>query len=411
VVSAVLVALALNTVLPADDLQAWGWRVPFVLGILIAPMGFYLRTKVPETPHFKAETEVPGHPLREALTIHRRTVLTISGMVVIWTVAGYAYGTFLVSFASQVLEVPSRYALLGTLTGALCNVAVIPLAGWASDKVGRKPFLLASAAGFALVSIPLFMFMTEARSGSPSSRQRQWRAFRSFQWDGTDIPVRTAADPRPLHALSVGYSGAVMLFGGFAPFIATLLVRITGVTIAPAFYVTAAAVLSFLVIACVRAQSCKGHRPMRLTRTFLLATCLTLAAPAFARQKARADARAGPGPSHGEDRYVPSYDDMMAYWKALAAVSDRVKLVDIGPSTEGRRQIMAVVSSPENLAKLDEYRETSRALGAAEGIDAGRARIMAAGKALVWIDGGLHASEVEAQTALIARVHDLVSSG
>jgi MHS family proline/betaine transporter-like MFS transporter len=54
-------------------------------------------------------------------------------------------------------------------------------------------------------------------------------------------------------ALSVGYSGAVMLFGGFAPFIATLLVRITGVTIAPAFYVTAAAVLSFLVIACVRA--------------------------------------------------------------------------------------------------------------------------------------------------------------
>jgi MHS family proline/betaine transporter-like MFS transporter len=177
VVSAVLVALALNTVLPADDLQAWGWRVPFVLGILIAPMGFYLRTKVPETPHFKAETEVPGHPLREALTIHRRTVLTISGMVVIWTVAGYTYGTFLVSFASQVLEVPSRYALLGTLTGALCNVAVIPLAGWASDKVGRKPFLLASAAGFALVSIPLFMFMTEARSGSPSSRQRQWRAF------------------------------------------------------------------------------------------------------------------------------------------------------------------------------------------------------------------------------------------
>jgi hypothetical protein len=202
-----------------------------------------------------------------------------------------------------------------------------------------------------------------------------------------------------------------MLFGGFAPFIATLLVRITGVTIAPAFYVTAAAVLSFLVIACVRAPDPArpstdetdphlppGHLPdARGSRV-----CAS---------KARADARAGPGPSHGEDRYVPSYDDMMAYWKALAAVSDRVKLVDIGPSTEGRRQIMAVVSSPENLAKLDEYRETSRALGAAEGIDADRARIMAAtGKALVWIDGGLHASEVEAQTALIAQVHDLVSS-
>jgi hypothetical protein len=150
---------------------------------------------------------------------------------------------------------------------------------------------------------------------------------------------------------------------------------------------------------------------MRLTRTFLLATCLTLAAPAFARAKPVPTPEQVLGHHMGEDRYVPSYDDMMAYWKALAAVSDRVKLVDIGPSTEGRRQIMAVVSSPENLAKLDEYRETSRALGAAEGIDADRARIMAAtGKALVWIDGGLHASEVEAQTALIAQVHDLVSS-
>ena len=113
----------------------------------------------------------------------------------------------------------------------------------------------------------------------------------------------------------------------------------------------------------------------------------------------------------GEDRYVPSYDDMMAYWKAAAAASDRVKLIDIGPSTQGRRQVMAVVSSPENLAKLDHYREISRKLGKAEGIDAATARAMAAGgKALVWIDGGLHASEVEAQTALIAQVHDLVAS-
>lgn len=255
VVSAVLVALVLNTVLPADDLQAWGWRVPFVLGILIAPMGFYLRTKVPETPHFKAETEVPGHPLREALTIHRRTVLTISGMVVIWTVAGYTYGTFLVSFASQVLEVPSRYALLGTLTGALCNVAVIPLAGWASDKVGRKPFLLASAAGFALVSIPLFMFMTEARSGISVITATAVAGIFSGLFSGTAPTYLCELLPTRVRytALSVGYSGAVMLFGGFAPFIATLLVRITGVTIAPAFYVTAAAVLSFLVIACVRA--------------------------------------------------------------------------------------------------------------------------------------------------------------
>lgn len=149
---------------------------------------------------------------------------------------------------------------------------------------------------------------------------------------------------------------------------------------------------------------------MNTTRALLLATCLMAAVPAAA-QTAVPTPEQVLGHRMGEDRYVPSYDEMMAYWKAVAASSDRVKLVDIGPSTEGRRQVMAVVSSPQNLAKLDGYRETSRALGAAEGIDEARARVMAAtGKALVWIDAGLHASEVETQTAMIAQVHDLVAS-
>jgi hypothetical protein len=150
---------------------------------------------------------------------------------------------------------------------------------------------------------------------------------------------------------------------------------------------------------------------MNTTRALLLATCLSFAVPAAAQDKAVPTPEKVLGHRMGEDRYVPSYDDMMAYWKAVAASSDRVKLVDIGRSTEGRRQVMAVVSSPENLARLDEYRETSRALGAAEGIDEARARVLAAtGKAMVWIDAGLHASEVEAQTAMIAQVHDLIVS-
>ncbi|AXB79348.1 MFS transporter [Novosphingobium sp. P6W] len=255
VVSAVLVALTLNAVLSPEDLQAWGWRVPFVGGILIAPLGFYLRAKVPETPNFQAEAERPTHPLREALTIHRRTVLTIGGMVTIWTVAGYTYGTFLVSFASQVLEVPSRYALTGTLVGALCNVAVIPLAGFASDYVGRKPFLIASATGFLFCSIPLFTLMAEHRTGTSVIIATAVAGVFSGLFSGTAPTYLCELLPTRVRytALSVGYNGAVMLFGGFAPFIATLLIRLTGAPIAPAFYVTAAAALSLIVIACVRA--------------------------------------------------------------------------------------------------------------------------------------------------------------
>lgn len=132
-----------------------------------------------------------------------------------------------------------------------------------------------------------------------------------------------------------------------------------------------------------------------------------------------AAAQAGPvstprqilGHDMGEDRYVPSYSDLVRYWQVLAGQSDRIKLIDIGRTTEGRRQIVAVVSSPDNLARLESYRDISERLGRARGIDEAQARALAAqGKAVVWIDGGLHSSEVEAQTALIQQVYDLVSS-
>lgn len=117
------------------------------------------------------------------------------------------------------------------------------------------------------------------------------------------------------------------------------------------------------------------------------------------------------GHEMGEDRYVPSYSDLVRYWQKLAAESDRIKLLDIGATTEGRRQFMAVVSSPENLARLEHYQAISERLGRAEGLDEAAARALASsGKTVVWVDGGLHASEVEAQTALIQQVYDLVSS-
>src|SRR3546814_3160254 len=92
------------------------------------------------------------------------------------------------------------------------------------------------------------------------------------------------------------------------------------------------------------------------------------AAAAFAWLMTTSAAIAGPVPTPkevlghdmGEDRYVASYTETAIYWKRLAEVSDRIKLVDIGPTVEKRRQLMAIVSSPENLAMLDKYKDISR---------------------------------------------------
>src|ERR1700688_2366069 len=89
----------------------------------------------------------------------------------------------------------------------------------------------------------------------------------------------------------------------------------------------------------------------------------------------------------GDDYMVANYTQLVAYWKKLASESDRMKLVDIGPTSEGRRQYMAIITSPENLKKLDHYKEISAKLAHAEGVTEEQAHALAReGKAVVWID-------------------------
>src|SRR5438034_11844880 len=101
------------------------------------------------------------------------------------------------------------------------------------------------------------------------------------------------------------------------------------------------------------------------------------------------------GHNIGDDYWLATYDQFQAYWRKLAKESDRMKLVEIGKSAEGRPQFMAIISSPENMRKLDRYKEISRRLASADGLTDEQARALAKeGKTVVWIDGGLHATEV-----------------
>jgi len=150
-------------------------------------------------------------------------------------------------------------------------------------------------------------------------------------------------------------------------------------------------------------------------RAVLLA--LSLAALAFApvqTQSSRAavtSPRDAFGASIGDDYFLATYSQLESYWKTLDQESDRVSLVDIGRTEEGRTQWMAVVSAPENLARLDRYREIAARLAHAEGLTPDAARALAQeGKAVVWIDGGLHANEVLGAQQLIELVYQLASA-
>ena len=150
-------------------------------------------------------------------------------------------------------------------------------------------------------------------------------------------------------------------------------------------------------------------------RVLIAAMVLLLVTAAYTRTQSQAVSTITPpaaefGFNIGDDYALATYSQLEAYWKRLARESDRLQLVDIGRTEEGRTQWMAVISSPENLRRLDHFRDISRRLALAEGLTDAQARALAAeGKAIVWINGGLHASEVLGAQQLIETVYQLVS--
>jgi hypothetical protein len=116
------------------------------------------------------------------------------------------------------------------------------------------------------------------------------------------------------------------------------------------------------------------------------------------------------GFSIGDDYHLATYTQFDDYWHKLAAESPRMVLEDIGPTAEGRRQLMAIVTSPDNHQNLDRYRDISRRLALAEGLTDEEAQELAKqGRAVVWIDGGLHGSEVLGAHQLIEMSYQMVS--
>ena len=145
---------------------------------------------------------------------------------------------------------------------------------------------------------------------------------------------------------------------------------------------------------------------MRLIRSSLVA--LAIASPLAAQQRLMTPQEAI-GRAVGADYFLPNYTQLMTWWQTLARQSPRMKLDTIGLTAEGRPQLMAIISSPANLARLGEYRRTSEQLGRGR-IDSATARRLAqTGKSVIWIDGGLHADEVLGANQLLELVWQMVS--
>jgi len=243
------IAAVLGTLLSKAQMSDFGWRLPFLLGALIIPVGWYLWRYVEETPVFAAGPTAP-------VTTGRGIALATQagGIIVIWTVAYYAILTYMPVFTARYSKLGASAALWSNALSLLVLALTIPFFGVLADRVGRKPLLLAGAIGFALLSYPLFLVIVNSSAMLPVVLAQIGFALMTAIYSGGAPAAVTEIFPSASRLLwmSTGYSLTVAIFGGFGPYIAQWLVKNTGSPLSPVLYISGCALLSLAVIARIK---------------------------------------------------------------------------------------------------------------------------------------------------------------
>jgi MHS family proline/betaine transporter-like MFS transporter len=233
-----------NAALPPEAVLAWGWRIPFILGIGVALGGLAIRRHYVERVPQQAESE---SPLGEAFQSHWRTMAHLVALTAAISVGFYTVFVYSSTWLQQIAHVPASRALeLNTVAMGILLV-VIPNAGAASDRLGRRPVLIWGAGLLMLLAWPLMSLMLRGTSDTIFAGQVGLAVLVGA--NGAVLPAAMAELARwrvGCTVLSVGYNIALALLGGTTPIVAAWLVARTGVSLAPAAYLTAAGAVTFV---------------------------------------------------------------------------------------------------------------------------------------------------------------------
>ncbi len=242
----------LNTALTPEQLASWGWRLPFCFGLLIGPVAIYIRKRLEETGEFR-QSGGQQSPLNETFSAQKLRVLTALGLVILGTIAAYTT-LFMPSFAVRQLGIAASYGFVATLVVGVIQLAFVPVFGALSDRIGRLPIMFTAAALILAGIVPMFMLLTRAPSVTTLLLVQACVALVATAYIGPLSALMAELFPTRTRGtgLSVSYSFAVTIFGGFAPFIIAWLIAQTGSNLAPSFYVAFGAVASLAALFAAR---------------------------------------------------------------------------------------------------------------------------------------------------------------
>lgn len=243
--------VGLNTTFGSDGYTEWAWRLPFILGGVLAVIGLFIRLRVEESQAFTelAERgEVATQPVREATVTHLRSVVFVCLVISVLAVGAYTVHSYMSAFLVQNVGLNTVPAMLSTALSVLLIVVLLPLAGALADRVGRRPVMIAGALYLAVTAIPAYLLATTGSFMGAVSAQLVL-AVGIALFGGGGYVVLYELFPTHVRSTGIGFSYNLgyAIFGGTMPFISQLLVEWTGSALSPAGYLVVTALAGVLV--------------------------------------------------------------------------------------------------------------------------------------------------------------------
>ncbi|NJC23655.1 MHS family proline/betaine transporter-like MFS transporter [Arthrobacter pigmenti] len=250
--AASLVVFLLTSVLSEEAILAGGWRIPFLIAVPLGIVGFYIRTKIEDTPEFLSLEQlnnVPQSPVKEVFKRNRKQLLQMSGLEIMMHVTFYVVLVYLLTYQEVVLGFDAGTAALLSTVASIAGLILVPICGAASDRYGRRPVLIIAAVSLIVLAVPLFLVM-----GSGAA----WAGVVGTLGLGIILAIilgvhaAAAAELFPTRTrqtgLSLAYSVTAAIFAGTVPYFLTWLIAETGNTLMPAFYLVIVGIIGLVAV-------------------------------------------------------------------------------------------------------------------------------------------------------------------